>query len=98
MRTRVHHPSRWRILSVLFGWYFLVPPFTHQNLEFDSAAPISSWEQLGAYNTAMDCEMISGEMIKSAEKAHNKVRAARLIAGRCTSTEDPGLKDWLSRP
>lgn len=99
------------------GWYQMIPPAKVSkqcaNVEtvdvgtcaMDSialAAPISQWEQMGAFDTAAACEeqnLVSSKRADDrramasgrAEQLKAEIRSHRLLFGRCISANDPRL-------
>jgi hypothetical protein len=54
------------------GWYLLAPPWRTSikegEDELDTMAPLTKWEQTGAYDTARNCEYVRLGIVKSLEK------------------------------
>jgi hypothetical protein len=92
------------------GWYLLKPPHvqhdhglgyeTGPEFTFDSSAPLTRWEQDGAYHTAKECEAARQEE-RYGTPANNGVLAPagyhRLIEWadhfECVATNDPRLRE-----
>ena len=77
------------------GWYLLAPPWRTEikegEDEFDTMAPLTRWEQKGAYDTARTCEYVRLGIIKSLEKG-DKERLDRAAQGY---VRQPGPGDPL---
>jgi hypothetical protein len=48
------------------GWYWLVPPFDESGLVVLDKAPLSQWQNLGAFDRADECEAAKLTAYKSA--------------------------------
>jgi len=62
----------WAATASAEGWYLLAPPWRTiakpGEGELDTQAALSSWEQMGAYDTAAICENFRIAVIKRLEK------------------------------
>jgi len=71
------------------GWYLLAPPWRSAikegEDELDTMAPLTKWEQMGAYDTARMCENYRLGIIQWLEKGEKE----RL---------DRAAQSWLRRP
>ena len=81
----------------LLGWYLMVPPWSSPG-HFNDNAPLRKWHQVGAYDSASECEQ---DMVRTVQhfqrdKALNSAtanfNAAIYAAGQCIATDDPRLK------
>jgi hypothetical protein len=71
------------------GWYLLAPPWRtpikEGEDELDTMAPLTRWEQKGAYDNARICEQFRLGIIKSLEKGDKE----RL---------DSAARSWIQQP
>ena len=78
----------------LVGWYLLAPPVTKvpasKLLKWSDAAPLSSWLELNAYDTAKDCKADLLSRIENAKKTRDGDDYVN--AFRCIASDDPRLK------
>jgi hypothetical protein len=56
------------------GWNLLFPP------EVKTSAPFKTWQQLGAFDSAKECEVKKKEMSLSREEMIQKVQRGELVA------------------
>ncbi len=70
------------------GWYLLAPPWRtaikEGEDELDTKAPLTRWEQIGAFDTAQICENSKHGIIERLEKGDKERldRAAKALLGR----------------
>ena len=94
----------------LVGWYLMMPPIKGNlpDLKTDTDAPLSRWQQRGAYDTAKACEE-KLEVLQGADgltEAESKLSAGKNVTAkelqilsapinyaRCVATDDPRLKE-----
>jgi hypothetical protein len=91
----------------LVGWYLMIPPYDPSlfvrnaplaGQHFDIHAPLSSWSQHSAYDTAAECEKGQIEERKTAEESDKLSPPAKhvlsfaLFEGVCVEADDPRLK------
>src|SRR5262245_53076731 len=70
------------------GWYHLIPPYNRLD------ASIREWIQLGAYDTANDCEVGRVQFAKHIETTDGKGSAKyqQAVYAICIASDDPRLK------
>jgi hypothetical protein len=66
--------------------------------------PLSQWRQVEAFDSASECELAVGRLLKQAEETMKKAAMDRsvrnegvvgymeFVEGRCVASDDPGLK------
>jgi hypothetical protein len=98
-------------ITVAVGWYLLIPsperPLgEHPRAGWGKAveAPLSQWQQVGAFDSASECQRTLDRLWKQAEKALEKpepdrhLRNEQVVAymqygsGRCVASDDPRMK------
>ena len=80
------------LLSVVLGWYALVPPLAGDRVNV--SAPLGAWDQLRAFDTAEACEtMMIGYAKQAAAQTDNQARllARQVERVRCIHSADPRL-------
>ena len=77
------------------AWYLLAPPWhtviKESEDELDTTAPLTKWEQVGAYDTARTCEYVRLGIIKSLENGDKE----RLDRAAQSYVRQPGPGDPL---
>ncbi len=72
----------------LVGWYLMQPP-AHRGTDgksvFEDARPLTMWRQIGAYDTAKECEAQIDHMVTLPTDV-----GAEFV--RCVASDDPRLK------
>jgi hypothetical protein len=80
----------------LVGWYLMLPPLATSGLDVDQNAPLSTWRQGGAFDTARACEVNRGDGIKRLDKANGEKQFPSFyhsfLYARCVAVDDPRLK------
>lgn len=94
------------------GWYYIVPPLSQaptatETGRFNANAAPSQWAQMGAFDTAQECERARRaketehlEILKTLhqedkENISVKMRtliSASILSGRCIASDDPRLR------
>ena len=81
------------VISVLLGWYALVPPLAGDRV--NPLAPLGTWEQLRAFDSAEQCEKLMMEYARrSASQTDNMARTLARQVGRVrwVHSADPRLR------
>jgi hypothetical protein len=92
-RMRIWHGAA----IALAGWYLMVPPWSGPN-QFDDAAPLKRWKQVGAYDSAGACERDKAHSVdflskdKALDTKTARFNAAIYASGLCVDSNDPRLK------
>jgi hypothetical protein len=78
-----------RKVAVTFalGWYLLIPnaPANDRYL--------ATWEQIGAYDTAKECQIARMDLLNQAAKSKDKaLEENKMRLARCIETSDPRLQ------
>jgi len=76
----------------LVGWCLIMPPLSRDRQQVEKNAPLSRWDTVGNYMTAVGCRdelakltaLISGNINLS-------VIQRRALAGKCVAADDPRL-------
>ena len=78
----------------LVSWYLLVPPFdAGQPDGVDTDATFVDWDQLGVYDSSVECEDVATRVLDRAKAQDNKLQIARILFGRCVESDDQRLKE-----
>src|SRR5215468_10993016 len=62
------------------GWYHLVPPWGERASLLNTAAPLREWHQMGAYDTAKDCEANRAKFFQSLPKNSGEKLRDQIVA------------------
>jgi hypothetical protein len=98
---------RYTAALALAGWYLMIPPYdpsfsvsnaptAGQHVDID--APLSSWTEHSAYDTAAGCEKGKVEQTRTAEESEKfsppseHILSFSLLEGLCVEADDPRLK------
>jgi hypothetical protein len=79
----------------LVGWYLMAPPRIPGRNDFRFNAPISEWQNQGAFDTADECQKIIAETQSQMDtwpEFKEETNRAAVRAMQCISTDDPRLK------
>jgi hypothetical protein len=84
---------RYAAALALVGWYLMQPP-THRiangKTVFEDELPLTLWRQIGAYDTAKECQA-QIEHMETLPAKMAEVEGAEFV--RCIATDDPRLKE-----
>jgi hypothetical protein len=72
------------------GWYLLSPPWASDNTHVASFLPLPMWQNIGAFDTAKECEQDLRVLRQVAKEEHN-VAQPRAKESACFETTDPRL-------
>jgi hypothetical protein len=76
----------------LLGWYLMMPPpYSADVHSLDESAPMTSWTQLSAFDTAKECEDYKLEFHLRLEKK-DKARADYENSAACVESTDLRFK------
>jgi hypothetical protein len=81
----------------LVGWYLIAPPLIDNDpARLVADAPISKWQVIASFDTALACENMRVPLVESKNpyddplsKKNSEIRSRRMF---CISTDDPRLK------
>jgi hypothetical protein len=81
----------------LVGWYLMTPPLASDRLDVERDAPLSTWKQGGAFDTAKDCEANLSDGLKRLDHANGEKQFPsfyhEFLYARCIAVDDPRLKE-----
>ncbi len=86
------------------GWYLLAPPLEREGKRFMIEAPLSRYRQLGAFDSAAECEKVrvtsAPRSLKQSTPAEKALAEDLDTFTRCIATNDPRLQEprgWFTR-
>jgi hypothetical protein len=62
----------WATTASAEGWYLLAPPWRTTIDELDTTAPLTRWEQKGAFDSALICEDSKTRIVQLLEKGEKE--------------------------
>lgn len=95
-RKTVEVNSRHAAVLALAGWYLMLPPLAADRPDVDQDAPLSTWKQGSAFDTAKDCEANLADALKRLNHVHGDMQVPSFYHeyeyARCIAVDDPRLK------
>jgi hypothetical protein len=81
----------------LLGWYLMMPPVTNDNHP-DPAAALSTWQNVAAYDSALDCQRALGDMKDALGREETKQEYREGLEGVRRSSRVPlSYSDFMQR-
>jgi hypothetical protein len=75
----------------LVGWYLIMPPQDDEHYRLH--ASLSEWQQIGAYESATECErQLAMDQLFAPRDQWNANQRKAMDSARCISSDDPRLK------
>ncbi len=73
-------------------WWLIVPPISQDRQSVEKNAPLSRWEMISSYQTAVGCRSELAKLTALiAGNVNYSVIQKRTLAGRCVAADDPRL-------